>query len=46
MTNYAKGSFTLSKFVRENVSNIAFLTCLSHIGQRDTDRVISIGQGK
>jgi hypothetical protein len=26
--------------------DIAFLTCLGHLGRRDTVRIVSIGQGK
>jgi hypothetical protein len=38
------GSLTLARFVSH--CDIAFLTCLGHLGQCDTDRIVSIGQGK
>jgi hypothetical protein len=38
---------SLARFVRKNASNIAFLTCLGHLGRCDTDRrMVSINQGK
>ncbi len=41
------GSFTLAKFVSETVSDSDMKqTCLGHLGWCDTDRIISIGQGK
>jgi hypothetical protein len=36
----------LAKLLVTVTGDIIYCTCLVHLGRRDTDRIVSIGQGK